>query len=108
MDRGGAGTVSFFLLTGMAAAEHVTFEWSLDCQQMKIYCVSAARCSKARTNLSLCCPHPILRFAQETAQDLILISLAQNENILRGPSCRKIAFHFAGIKIPKRAFCEAK
>lgn len=51
------------------------------------------------TNVSLRCPHPILLFAQETAQDLILIILAQNKNILRGLSCRKTAFGFAGIKV---------
>lgn len=30
------------------------------------------------------CPHPTLLFAQETAQDLILISLAASNNILGG------------------------
>lgn len=50
VDCGGAGMVSFFLLTKMAAAVHGPFEWSLDCQQMKIYCVSTPRCSKARAH----------------------------------------------------------
>lgn len=42
------------------------------------------------TNLSSCeihlssCPHPTLLFAQETAQELILISLAASNNILSG------------------------
>lgn len=50
------------------------------------------------TNVSLRRPHPILLFSQETAQDLILIILAQNKNILRGLSYRKMAFCFAGMK----------
>lgn len=42
------------------------------------------------TNLSSCeihcscCPRPTLLFVQETSQDLILISLALSNNILRG------------------------
>lgn len=50
VDGGGAGMVLVFLLTKMAGAVHGPFEWSLDCQQMKIYCVSTPRCFKARAH----------------------------------------------------------
>lgn len=72
--------VSFFLLTENSSSVHVSCKWSLDCQQMKIYCESIVRCSKARTHKSAVkytAPAASTLssfFAQEAAQDLILIS----------------------------------
>lgn len=81
--------VSFFLLTEMSTTKCVSVKQSLDCQQMKIYCVSITRWlflgqDTQNPGEIHCCPHPTLLFAQETAQDLILISLAASNNILGG------------------------
>lgn len=89
--RAGEG-VSFFLLREMSTTKCVSFKYSLDCQQMKIYCVSTTRWlflgQDTQISSPVKCTAPTARilpsFLHRKLQGLILISLAVRNNILGG------------------------